>query len=132
MLVEEGKVVVTMSASGVDPVSREGELATFTIGERLVRAGVVMFAAIMLAAALIPIPIVHLVGIPLVLLIGIMLSVRQFRSVARLAPMRMPCPKCDAENLLGGGLGYRTVTGPIVRNCESCRRSMSVSFKGVP
>lgn len=129
MMVEERRVKVILSTDGAEPVSVEGELTTFTLGERAIRAGVVFLAALMMAAAIIPIPIVHLVGIPLVLVIGSALSVRQFRSVARLSPIRAKCPKCGTDNSLGGGLGYRSATGPISRNCESCRRSLELSFK---
>jgi hypothetical protein len=128
MMVEERRVTVELGVEGSEPVRSEGDLTRFTIAERAIRAGVVLIAALMLAAAIIPIPIVHLVGIPLILAIGIALALRQFRSVAKLAPMRMPCPKCGAENLVGGGLGYRSATGPIARNCESCRRPLSLRF----
>lgn len=128
MMAEEDRVRVELGADGVEASHAVGELSRFTTGERAIRAGVVLLAAAMLAAALVPIPIIHLVGIPLVLGIGVVLAVRQFRSVARLAPLRMPCPKCGAENLLGGGLGYRSATGPISRNCESCRRPLVLSF----
>jgi hypothetical protein len=84
--------------------------------------------AIGLSAALIPIPIVHLVGIPLMLLAGIVAAVRQVRSVALLAPVRFACPRCGASNGIGGGLGLSTSTGPLQRDCESCRRPLEITF----
>jgi hypothetical protein len=128
MTADARRVTVELRAEGCDPVCREGELTTFALGKRGLRAGTVLIGAMLLAGAIIPIPIVHLVGIPLILGIGIAVAVRQFRSVARLAPMRMPCPKCGADNLMGGGLGYRSATGPINRNCESCRRPLALRF----
>ena len=127
-MVEKRRVTVELVAEGSEPTRQPGELTTFTPIERAIRAGVVLVGALLMAAALIPIPIIHLVGIPLVLVIGIAVALRQFRSVARLAPMRIPCPKCGEPNLVGGGLGYRTRTGPVDRNCESCRRPLQLRF----
>lgn len=128
MTAEAHRVTVELAAAGTDPAHAPGELTTFAVGRRVGRALVVLAVAVVLAASIIPIPIVHLVGIPLILAIGIGAAVRQLRSVARLAPLRVPCPKCGAQNLLGGGLGYRSATGPIRRNCESCRRPLVLRF----
>ncbi len=128
-MTSDRSITVTLAASA-DAVTRApGRLTVFTTAQRMIRALTVVGVALVMAAMLIPVPIVHLVGIPLVLIIGIAVAVRQYRSVARLAPMRLACPRCGAENSLGGGLGYRSATGPIPRACESCRRPLELGFE---
>ena len=117
-----------VSATGADPVTVRGELRLVSAGERVRRVAAGLGASILFAALLIPIPIIHLVGIPLVLIGGIALAVRASRSVAILTPMRFACPRCAAENSLGGGLGLATATGPLARDCESCRRQLEIRF----
>jgi hypothetical protein len=90
----------------------------------------VILGTVIAAAILIPIPIVHLIGIPLVLLAGLVAAIRQAQSVARLEPMRLACPRCGAENAIGGGLGYRNVGQAIPRPCESCRRPLTLHIGG--
>lgn len=121
-------VTVTLSISDAPPSTVPGKLTIFTPPGRLFRAAVVMLIFIVAAASLIPIPIVHLVGIPLALIVGILVALRTLRTVARLAPTHLACPKCGARNNVGGGIGYRTETGPIDRACESCRRPLQLSF----
>jgi len=88
-----------------------------------------MLGAILVAAMLIPIPIVHLVGIPLMLILGIVLSVRQAMSTVRLKPLRIHCPKCDGVNRVGGGLGYRSLAEPLDRSCDQCRRILKLTVQ---
>lgn len=121
-------VEVVVTAPGAEPVRATGELRLLSPGQRVRRVIAGMVGAVLFAALLIPIPIIHLVGIPLVLLAGIVLAVRSSRSVAILTPMRIACPRCGASNSLGGGLGISTATGPIARDCESCRRQLEIRF----
>ncbi|MGH7584400.1 MAG: hypothetical protein ACREL5_14360, partial [Gemmatimonadales bacterium] len=85
-----------------------------------------MGGAILVAAMLIPIPIVHLVGIPLMLIVGVVIAMRQFASAVRLRPVKIACPRCGGPNRVGGGLGYRSIADPIERSCEQCRRTLSL------
>ncbi len=129
----EGKqgdpVIVVLASPGAESTRTPGRLRVFAPGQRALRTAGVLGLSLLAAASIIPIPIVHLVGIPLILLVGIGVAVRQAGSVARLAPMRAPCPKCGAPNSIGGGIGYRSATGPIERGCESCRRGMTMTFE---
>ncbi|MGH7523920.1 MAG: hypothetical protein ACREK8_06410, partial [Gemmatimonadales bacterium] len=84
--------------------------------------------AVVLAATLIPIPIVHLLGIPLLLLIGIVLSIRQLSMIGRLLAVRIPCQKCGEPNNVGGGLG-RSSLDPHEQVCDSCRRTLTMSIQ---
>lgn len=122
-------VTVSLTAHDVAPTTAPGQLTVFPPVRRLLRAAVVMLVAMLAAASLIPIPIVHLVGIPLALLVGVLIAFRTARTVSRLAPTHLPCPKCGARNNVGGGLGYRTTTGPVERACESCRRVLELTFE---
>lgn len=125
-MAETRTVTVSLASGDTAPSQGPGELRTFSPAERVGRAALVLLGACALAALLIPVPIVHLVGIPLVLLAGVIAAVRQAMAVARLAPMRLACPRCGGANSLGGGLGYRTIAGPIERQCESCRRPLEL------
>ncbi|HET9064195.1 MAG TPA: hypothetical protein VFN22_00040 [Gemmatimonadales bacterium] len=121
-------VTVTLATSDAPPTSVPGSLTVFSPSRRMLRAGVVMLIFVGVAASLIPIPIVHLVGIPLALIVGMLVAFRTLRTVARLAQTHLACPKCGARNNVGGGLGYRTETGPVDRACESCRRPLELRF----
>lgn len=120
------KVWVTLEATGVDVVTVAGILRDFTAVDRMKRAALVMGGAVILAGALIPIPIIHLLGIPLVLLAGMLMAARQLASVTRLQPLRIACPKCGAVNRVGGGFGYRSVASGLDRTCDSCRRNLTM------
>jgi hypothetical protein len=122
----ERRVVVVLEAPDGTTASADGLLREFTLAERARRAALVMLVAIGLAATLIPIPIIHLLGIPLLLIAGVVLTIRQVSSVARLRPLRIPCPKCGGVNRVGGGLGYRSITDPMDRMCEGCRRILTL------
>lgn len=122
-------VAVVFEGSSGRVTRNGGVLTEFSWAVRARRTGLVLLISLVLAGALIPIPIVHLVGIPLVLGIGILVALRQATSVARLAPMRIACPVCGATNSLGGGLGYRSVTTPLTRACESCRLTLTLRFE---
>ncbi len=126
---EAEQVTVVLSASGTEPSRVPGRLVLLGPGARARRAATVVLIAMVMSAMLIPIPIVHLIGIPLTLFIGIAVAVRTSRAVARLEPTHLPCPKCGARNNVGGGLGYRSATGPIDRACESCRRPLELRFE---
>jgi hypothetical protein len=119
---------VTLAAPGGEATHATGHLTILTPGQRGLRAALTLLGAVALAALIIPVPIVHLVGIPIILVAGIVAAVRQYRGLARLEPMRIACPKCGASNAIGGGLGYPTATGPIHRPCEHCRRELELRF----
>jgi len=127
-------VAVTLEAPGAAAVTRDGVLCDFTAADRMKRATIVMMVAVVLAGALLPIPIIHLLGIPLVLITGIVMAGRQLACIARLQPLRIPCPKCQAVNRVGGGFGFRRVTGDLDRTCDSCRRriTMRIASPGAP
>ena len=118
------RVRVTLEAAGVPPVNAEGVFTEFTVADKFKRAAVYFGLGLLGAAMLIPIPIIHLLGIPMMLLLGVVMALRQFTVVGRLKPMRMPCPKCQAVNRIGGGIGVRT-RNDLERNCDSCRRSLT-------
>lgn len=122
------KVDITLTMPGAEPVRTVGELRLLSTAARAGRAAGIMFMALALAVAIIPVPIIHLVGIPLVLLVGIGWAVRVSRSIAVLSRIRIPCPRCGSPNALGGGLGLRTTTGPLELTCESCRRVLVLTL----
>ena len=98
----------------------------------MARAGrvvLILGVSVVVAALLIPIPIIHLVGIPLALLIGVAIAFRQGRCVVRLERVGIACPRCGERNHVGGGLGFRTATGPIVTQCSSCRRVLELGWE---
>lgn len=127
---KDGKpVTVVLACSDAEPTRVPGRLRIFSPGQRLMRAAGMIGLGLVAAVVMLPIPIIHLLGIPLVLIVGIGAAIRQTRSVARLAPMRIACPKCGEPNSIGGGIGFRTATGPIERRCEECRRGQTLTFE---
>ncbi len=122
------EVIVALAASDGTRAEATGQLTLLDQASRVRRVAVVLLVTVVLSAMLIPIPIIHLVGIPLAVIIGVAVAIRQGRSVARLEPMRLACPRCGQPNSLGGGLGYPTATGPISRPCEHCRRPLEMTF----
>lgn len=124
----EQSVLVTVT-SGESSTSAEGHLQRFSPGQRTLRVLAVLGIGMFLAAMLIPIPIIHLVGIPLALIVTILAAIKQGASTGRLRPLRINCPRCHGANRLGGGFGYRSVDEPIHVDCEDCRRELTVEFK---
>ncbi|MEI2719606.1 MAG: hypothetical protein V9E87_05625 [Gemmatimonadales bacterium] len=125
-----GPVTVTLESPDGPLVTAAGTLRHFTVVERVLRAAVTLLVGIAVAALLIPIPIIHLIGIPLAVLGGIGLAARQLLTTVRLAPLRLNCPKCGTENRVGGGFGYRSATAPITHRCDSCRRELTLRLRG--
>lgn len=123
-------VTVTLASPDGPLSTAAGTLRRFTLAERVVRASVTLLVGITVAVLLIPIPIIHLIGIPLAVFGGIGLAARQLLTTVRLAPLRLPCPKCGAENRVGGGLGYRSATASIDHGCDSCRRELTLRILG--
>lgn len=121
-------VTVTLTDHGKESINAPGKLDLYPPPRRALRAAVFFLISIGLAALLIPIPIVHLFGIPLMLVLGIVTAVRSLGRVAKLEPMHIPCPKCGARNNIGGGLGFKTETGPVEMNCQVCRRPLALTF----
>ena len=119
-------VRVSLVASDASAVTEPGTLQQYSSLDRMRRAAIVLLVAVLLAASLIPIPIVHLLGIPLMLIGGLVIAGRQLAITCRLAPLRIRCPRCDGVNRVGGGLGYRSVSEPIERMCEVCRRMLQL------
>jgi hypothetical protein len=121
-------VRLTLAAGDGEPTTGTTELTVFTPAQRMARAGAILAVALLAAAAIIPVPIIHLLGIPMVLLLGIVLAVRQLRVVARLDACVLPCPKCGERTSVGGGLGMRAATGPLALSCQSCRRALTLDW----
>lgn len=120
--------MVSLMSSDGSVTEAMGHLTVLTPAARAMRVAGVLAVAVLMSMLLIPIPIIHLVGIPIVVVVGITVAIRQGRAVARLAPMHLACPRCGERNSLGGGLGYRSATGPIPRPCENCRRPLELRF----
>lgn len=122
------QVQLTLTAGDGEPTRATTALTVFTPAQRVTRAAAILAVALVVAVALIPVPIIHLVGIPLALLLGLALAARQLRTVARLAACTMACPKCGERTAVGGGLGLRSATGPLALSCQSCRRGLTLDW----
>ena len=121
-------MVALVSADGGE-VRGEGELIEIPFGTRVVRAVGIFVVAMLASVALIPIPIIHLMGPPLLLIGGGIAAGRQLRAVARLTPIRLACPKCQAVNRIGGGFGMIHPDQPLEISCDSCRRGLTVTLE---
>ena len=91
-----------------------------------------MLVGVLCAAALIPIPIIHLLGIPLALVAALVVAARQLRTGARLSRVSLACPRCAAPQLFGGASGLRTLDVPLAVRCDSCRRELTLSIAILP
>jgi hypothetical protein len=127
----EVPVTVRLDADGVPPVEAPGRFDAFTLPQRIKRSGLLMVVALGIAVPFVFIPIIHFLAVPMILIFGSIMAVKQLRSVGRLAPLRIACPKCAALNRVGGGVGYRSF-GPIERPCDSCRRRLSLTVVPIP
>ncbi len=123
----ERAVAVHLESSGAPPTLATGQLRLFSPVERLARAVGLVLLGLVLAVALLPFPIIHLIGPPVLVLVSLLVAVRQARARGRLAPLRLPCPRCGAPNQVGGGLGVRDPDAPRPWRCESCRRILTLS-----
>ena len=122
-------VHVTLRAGPDEVSTMAGVLHHLSPLQRASRATATLGVFLVIAALLIPIPIIHLVGIPLAVLIGLVMAVRQGRCVVRLERLAIACPRCGEPNYVGGGLGYRTASGPIDVQCSSCRRVLELGWE---
>jgi hypothetical protein len=120
---------ITLRAANGDQTTIVGATRHLPFGQRAVRSGVIVLVAVVAAAMLIPIPIIHLLGIPMVLLAGVVMAVRQLRSVTKMERVTIACPRCGEPNRFGGGMGYRSHCGPESTQCESCRRPLELSWR---
>lgn len=121
----EYPVTVRLDADGVPSVEAPGQVKTFTMPERIKRGGTLMLITLLVALPFVFIPIIHFLAVPMIVVFGGVMSVKQLSSVYRLAPMRMPCPKCGASNRVGGGVGYRSLEAKD-QMCSSCRRNLTL------
>jgi|CXWL01.1.fsa_nt_gi hypothetical protein len=122
----ERQVTVVLASGDGNEVRGEGVLTEIPYQTRLLRAAGIFVVAMVASVALIPIPIIHLMGPPLLLIGGGIAAGRQLRAVARLTPIRLACPKCQAVNRIGGGFGMIHPDRPLDVSCDSCRRGLVV------
>lgn len=107
-------------------------VTVFSPAQRGRHAIVALVIGAVAAAALIPIPIIHLLGIPLVLVTSIVIAVKQLRVGARVGRVAVNCPKCAAPQAIGGGFGFASIDGPIPITCDSCRRMLTLTVQPGP
>ena len=120
------KVIVILATADGAITRAAGTLDEFSAADRVKRAAATFAIGVLVAVLFIPIPIIHLLAIPFALIAGTAISIRQSMSVARLRPLRMPCPKCGGTNRVGGGVGLRDVATPVERMCDECRRGLQL------
>lgn len=123
------RVTVVLASSDGGESRSEGELIEIPYGTRVLRAVGIFLVAMVASVALIPIPIIHLLGPPLLLIGGGIAAGRQLRAVARLTPIRLACPKCQAVNRIGGGFGMIHPDRPLEISCDTCRRGLEVRIE---
>ncbi len=124
----EHDATLTLSADGAEPTRASSTVSLFNPAQRARRAIVALLIGAAVAAALIPIPIVHLLGIPLALIAAIVVAMKQLRVAARIDRVALACPKCAVPQAIGGGFGFSTIDGPIAITCDSCRRIMTLTI----
>lgn len=123
---------LTLDTDGAEPTRAVTTVTVFSPAQRARRAIVALLIGAAAAAALIPIPIVHLMGIPLALVTAIVIAVKQLRVAARVGRVAVNCPKCAAPQAIGGGFGFASIDGPIPITCDSCRRMLTLTVQPGP
>jgi hypothetical protein len=126
----ERTVMISLDAPGVASTHAEGTYDEFTPGRRLRRSVGMFLVMVLVAVPVAFVPIVHLIGVPLLLVTGIVLAILQLTYAGRLYTVHVPCPKCGGPNRIGGGLGRRSLA-PSERNCENCRRLLTLRIDPV-
>ena len=98
----------------------------FSTPLRWVRATIFLVGGVGLAAALIVVPILHLITTWALPLAGLIACVSVLRTRARLADIQGRCPGCEASFSHNGG---RAVF-PMRIDCPNCRRPISIAPAG--
>lgn len=119
---------IVLSASDGRESSVAGRVSEIPAGIRFRRVALTVAISILLALAMVPIPIVHFIGVPLVLFGGIGAAIWQGRQVARVDRVVVPCPCCGAANPIGGGPGFPSARGPFQHPCANCRLPLTLRF----
>ncbi len=121
-------VTISLDAPGVASTHVAGVFDEFTPARRIGRSVGIFFIMLLVALPVAFVPIVHLIGVPLLIITGIVLAVLQLTYAGRLRVAHVPCPKCGGLNRIGGGLGRRSLA-PAERNCEHCRRLLTLRIE---
>ncbi len=98
----------------------------FSTPLRWVKATIFLFGGIGLGAALIVVPILHLVTTWALPLAGLIACISALRTRARLGDIQASCPGCKASFSHNGG---RAVF-PMRIDCPDCRRPISIEPAG--
>ncbi len=128
----ERNATLTLATDDAEPTHAVTTVTVFSSAQRARRAIVALLIGGAAAAALIPIPIIHLLGIPLVVISAIVIAVKQLRVTARVGRVAAACPKCAAPQAIGGGFGFPSIDEPIPMTCDSCRRMLTLTVDPGP
>ena len=110
-------------AAAAPPVAVQVVINTLSPGARARRAGLALLGGVVVAALVIPIPLIHLVGIPLALLGGIGLAIRLGTTRETLRSVTGPCPRCAHTQDFFVGIGVFPFQLPKDLSCEKCGRA---------
>ncbi|MEO5826179.1 MAG: hypothetical protein ABIR59_09855 [Gemmatimonadales bacterium] len=128
----ERSATLTLNADGSESTHAVTTVTEFSPAQRTRRAVIALLIGGAAAVALIPIPIIHLLGIPLAIIGAIVIAMKQLRVGARVGRVAVACPKCAAPQAIGGGFGFASIDGPIPITCDSCRRMLTLTVDPDP
>jgi hypothetical protein len=123
---ESGVLPVEVHASGVQPAAGQLVVEHPSRGRRLREAALMVLGGAILAVALLPVPIIHLVGIGLFLTI-LVLAVRRVRAPAVIRSAHGTCPKCGAEGAFFVGFGRKQLRLPLSTSCGTCAYPLTLT-----
>ena len=123
MTEHEGPLVLGVSMSPADTdTPATGTWPDYSDGERFRRAAIMAAIGIGGAAAMLPIPLVHLGGLFVLLPGSLFVAFWQAKTKSMLRSAKGECPRCHHQQSFFTGLGLRPPELPLRVTCEQCHR----------
>lgn len=118
------RLALPIKGFGTEPSVADIEVKHLTAGERLRRGAMAPATGLVVAIAVLPIPIVHLAVPPMAIVAGILFGVRRASVTEVFASAHGPCPFCGADQTFGlTGARFRLPRG---FKCRACRRLLTL------
>ncbi len=98
--------------------------------DRVAGAAKVLGAGLVLAAVVLPIPLVHLFAIPVVA-VSLVLAARRLWTGEVVARAEGKCPSCGQIGRFYVGFGRQRFRLPIATSCAACASALTLSARSV-
>jgi hypothetical protein len=121
-------LTLPLSGFGSPPTEAQVVVAQLSPRDRLMRAGAVAGAGLVVALIGLPIPLVHFVLVPGALVLGLTLAALRLRHKEIFSSAEGVCPFCDTHQRLG--LSGKVFRLPRRVYCSNCRRELDLGEPG--